>query len=168
MRSRARRARAAGSAVSVVAEQPLEGQARVRLRGHGRGGGAPGDAVGVRAAVAGVAVADGARLLASQLQRGQPGLRGQGLGHDLVGGDAVPDVRAGGLLRVHAGEEAGGGAGVVAGPVAQLVRVVVGEAAQDQEVLAEGLERLQDARERVARCPSSAGFQSGMMMPFGT
>ena len=150
-----------------VAEEALESQPRVGLRGHGGGGGAPGDAVRVGAAVAGVAVAHRAGLLASQLEGRQPGLRGQGLGHDLVGGDPVPDVRARGLLGVHAGEEAGGGPRVVAGAVPQLVGVVVGEPAQHQQVLAERLQRLQDAGEREGP-PSSAGFQSGMMMPFGT
>ena len=58
-----------------VAEQPLEHQPRIRLRRHRRRRAAPREAVGVGAGIAGVAVADGARVVAAELQRGEPRLR---------------------------------------------------------------------------------------------
>src|SRR5882724_1126589 len=50
-------------------EQALERRARIDLRRIGRRRGAPGDAVAVGAAIAGVAVADHASVLAAELDR---------------------------------------------------------------------------------------------------
>ena len=58
-----------------VAEQPLEHEPRVRLRRHRRGRAAPGEAVGVGAGVAGVAVADRARVVAAELERREARVR---------------------------------------------------------------------------------------------
>ena len=70
-----RRARvSASSPVSSRAEQALEGEPRIGLGRHRRRRAAPGQAVGVRAAVARVAVADGARVVAAQLDRAEPRL----------------------------------------------------------------------------------------------
>ena len=131
----------------VGAEQPLERHARVRLRRHRGRVRAPRDAVGVGAAVARVAVADGARLLAAELKRGEPGLVAHRPRRHLVDRDAVVDVRTGGLARVDARQVRAAGARVVARPVAERVAVLVGEAGDDHDPLAIGLERLQDPRQ---------------------
>ena len=65
---------------------------------------------------------------------------------DLVDGDAVLDVRARGLAGVDAGQVRGAGARVVAGPVAQRVAVLVGEAREHEHLLAPGLEGPEDPR----------------------
>ena len=123
----------------VDAEEPLEDRAGIRLGRHGRGGRAPRDAVGVGAAVARVAVADGARLFAAQLQRRQAGLRADGLGRDLVRRDAVLDVRARRLPGMDAGQEARPRPRVVPGAVTERVGVVVGQAGQHEQVLTKRL-----------------------------
>ena len=48
-----------------VAEEALEDQARVDFGGHRRGGRAPRNAVGIGAAVSGIAIADGAGVFAA-------------------------------------------------------------------------------------------------------
>ena len=145
---------ASGARLVSSAEQALEHQARVGLGRHRRRRAAPGEAVGVGAAVARVAVADHARVLAAELERGEPRLPADLLRGDLIDRDAVLDVGAGGLARMDAGQERRAGARVVAGAVAERVAVLVREAGQHQHVLAERLERLQDARE-LERAPSA-------------
>jgi len=98
-----------------AAEQPFERQARVRFWRHGRGGTAPRNAVRVRAAISRVAVADRARLVASQLDRWEPRLRADMRRGDLVHRHAVLDVGTRGLLRMNAGEPCGAFAGMIAG-----------------------------------------------------
>ena len=68
------------------------------------------------------------------------------LGRDLVDRDAVLDVGAGGLARMHAGQVGRGGTGMVAGTVAERGAVPMPEAREDQRVLAERLERLHHPR----------------------
>ena len=87
------------------AEQTLEGHPWVDLRRHGRRGRAPGDAVGVGAAVARIAVAHRARVFTAQLNRWEAGLDSHLLRGDLVRRDARVDVGAGCLLAVNAGQE---------------------------------------------------------------
>ena len=64
---------------------------------------------------------------------------GQVLRGDLIDGDAVLDVGAGGLPRVDAGQVRRGGARVIAGAVAERVAVLVREPGEDQRVFTERL-----------------------------
>ena len=144
---RRRRARLGREARVDVPEQPLEDEARVRFRGHGGRRTAPRNAVGVGARIAGIAVADRARVVASELERREARVRGEMLRRDLIDRNAVLDVGAGGLARVHAREIRGARTRVVAGSVAERVAVPVREAGQHDGVLAERLERLHDPRE---------------------
>ena len=102
----------------AVAEQPREYPARVVLVGQRRGGRAPGDGVAVGAAIAGIAAADHPHVLQPELQRRQRGLAADLLRQDLIDRHAVAYVGAARLLRVHAGQPARAGAGMVAGAVA--------------------------------------------------
>ena len=129
------------------AEQPFEHQPRVRLRRHRRGRAAPREAVRVGAAVAGVAVADRARLVAAELDRREPRVAADRVCGDLIDRDAGLDVGARRLARVDARQVTRRGARVVAGAVGQGVRVLLRQARDDQRVLAQRLERLQDSRE---------------------
>ena len=130
-------------------EQALEDGAGVDLRRHGGCGAAPGDAVGVGAAIARIAVSDGARVLAAQFQRGEPRFGGESAGRDLIRRNAVMDVGAAGLFAVDARQEGGSGAGMVARAVAEFVSVVVGKPGENQHLLAVGFQRGQNAREFV-------------------
>jgi hypothetical protein len=56
---------------------------------------------------------------------------------------------------------------VIAGPVAERVAVLVGQAGQQKHVVAERLERLEDARE-LEPVPPPIGVQSAIVTPFGT
>ena len=123
LRQDSRRARAGGEiGVFLGAEEPLEDEPRIGdARGIGRVFVAPGDVVLIGAGVAAIA---SARLPAARYRNSAPAkasrvvlpicLRG-----DLIGRNADLDIRAGGLARVDAGEEAGVGARVIAGAVAQ-------------------------------------------------
>ena len=81
-----------------VAEQAFEHQAGVRLRRHRGSRPAPRQAVRVRARIAGVAVADGARVVAPELDRSEARLFREADGRDLIDRDAVLDVGARRLL----------------------------------------------------------------------
>ena len=72
------------SRIVFIAEQALEHQARIRFGRHRGARGRPGDAVGVRAAVTGVAVADRARILAADFQRSEAHLVAKVLSNDLI------------------------------------------------------------------------------------
>src|SRR5205085_10600182 len=67
----------------VGAEEALKYLTRIVLRRHRRGRSAPGDAVGIRAAISRVAVADGAHVFEPELERREARLRSHGLGGDL-------------------------------------------------------------------------------------
>ena len=73
---------------------------------------------------------------------------------DLVDGDSDPNVGSGRLIRMRAGEESRGRAGVVPGPVAQGFGPVLRQAAQHQNLVLDRGERLQRGRERVVRADS--------------
>src|SRR6185436_4539923 len=83
----AARARLGREARVDVPEQPLEDEARVRFRRHGGRRTAPRNAVGVRARIAGIAVADRARVVASELERREARVRGEMLRRDLIDRD---------------------------------------------------------------------------------
>ena len=128
---------------AAAPEQPLEDHPRVVLhRQRGRLA-QPVQRVGVDATVAGVAGPERLLGVERQLEGGELRLLLQHPRRDLVHRDAGPDVGAGGLLRMHAGQERPGRAGVVAGPLAgQRVAVLVGEAAQHGQAVAVRRQRL--------------------------
>ena len=126
------------------AEQPLEDGAGVAGHRQRRRGAAPAQGVGVGAAVAGVARPRPVRRLERELERRELGLLPEHAGRDLVHRDAGPDVVPLGLLRVHAGEERAGRAGVVAGPLAGAGDALVAAQPTDHDhALAVGGERPQ-------------------------
>ena len=133
----------------AVAEHPLEDDARVRLVRVRRRRRAPRDAVRVDATVAVVAVADEVGLLHRQLERPQRGVAADVLRGDLVRGDAVADVGALGLLRVHAAQPDGPGPRVLAVAVAERLGLLLAQADRDDDLILERRERAQRGRQLV-------------------
>ena len=82
----------------AVAEEALEEGARVGLHGQRRGVAAPGDGVGICAAIAGIAAAGEARRVEADLERAELGALAECLGGDLVHRDAGVNAGAFGLL----------------------------------------------------------------------
>ncbi len=122
----------------------------------------------VDAGIAAVAVAGPAVPLDAQLERGEPGAIAEAGGGDLVGRDAGPEVGAGRLPRLAAGQERRRGAGVVAAAVAVGAGLVAGQVARARA----GRPWTEPTARRIARsskpAPSVAGVQSVMMAPLGT
>ena len=142
-------------AFDAIGEKPIKNQSRVDLRRHRSRFGPPGEIELIGATVAGIALAGDAALVATQFQRRQARVFAEFFGGNLVHGNADLDVRALGLARLTAGEEGGGGAGVVAGAVAVRTGLVVGETADDLKILLERLQRLENVRQLVI---SADGF----------
>jgi hypothetical protein len=133
----------------AVAEEALEHDARLRLHRHGRRLVAPRDRVEVRAAVALLADAD-QLVLHAQLERSERCAAAQLVGDDLIERHARLEVRALGLLRMHAREERRARTGMVAdGPFAreQRVRVAERQSAHDEHAIAERRQRRHDRRQ---------------------
>ena len=65
-------------------------------------------------------------------------------------------------------KKAGQRAGVVAGPVAQGFRIMLGQSGQDEQIVLERRERLQASRGVRSSRPVSLGIQSGRCTPLGT
>ena len=109
---------------------------------------APGDGVGIRAAVAAVADAGALHRVEPDLERGELRLLPNCSRGDLVHRDARIDVGAGGLARVHAREPRRAPARVLADAFAGngLARLVV-EVREHQQAVLERRERLHDRRE---------------------
>src|SRR5262249_37196133 len=105
-------ARAAG------AEEAIEDGAGVDFLVVGGGLAAPGEVVGVSAAVAGVTRAGIAATLTTDLQRGEASVLADLLGGHLIDGDANLDIGPGRLARLATGQEGGHCPGMVAGAVA--------------------------------------------------
>ncbi len=103
-------------AVRAGAEEALEGEAGVGLRGHRGRRGLPGDVVLVGARVARVAVGGLPARVAAQLDRGEAGQVADVVRDHLVDGDAGADV-GGALVEAHAGEEHAVAARMVAAAV---------------------------------------------------
>ena len=120
-----------------------------------------------RPGVARIAVADGPRIVASELERGEPRRRTDVLRRDLVDRDAVLDVGAGGLAGMDAGQVRGGRAGVIARAIAERHAVPVREAREDRHVLAERAIGF-ITRDSSKAAPAPFGVQSAIVMPFGT
>ncbi len=78
-------------------------------------------------------------------------------GGDLIDGDAGADVGAVGLAGLGAGEEGGHGAGVVATTVTVRAGLVGGEAGENSDLLADGLERFEDGGELEVRAFGGGG-----------
>ena len=108
-----------GIGALAIAEEALEHDARIDFDGQRRGGTAPGDGVGVGAAIAGIAAAGERGAFEAEFERGELGALAEFAGGDLVGGDAGVDADAFGLLGVDAGEPGGAFARVIARAVAR-------------------------------------------------
>ena len=144
------------------AEEPLEDDARVRLHRERRRRAAPGQPVLVGATeadVAGADAVDGVGPLEAELQRRQRRLLADRLRRDLI--HRRPELQAGaarGPQRLDAGEERAGGLGVRPGGAGARAGPGVVEAAQQQQPVAVGGQRLERRRELeraalVRRCP---------------
>ena len=136
-----------GFPFDAVGEKPVEDQARINLRRHRRRFGFPGEIELIGATVARIAFAGDAALVTAQFERGQARESADFFSGNLVHRNAGLDIRALGLARLTAGEEGGGGPGVVAGPVAVRTGLVVRQTADDLEILLERFHRLEDVRQ---------------------
>ena len=160
--AQARRARAAGSSGRPPRRRGARRPSRGLISGGmGVVGAAPGEAVGVGAAVAGVAVAHRARVLAPELERGEAGQGGHLLGRDLVDGDAGLDV---GPRRSSCGwtpvRKQAPRARVVAGAVPERVRVLVGQAGEHEQCRRGRARAASGSATARSRGPSPLGVQS--------
>ena len=142
--------------IGAVAEQAVENQAGIDLHGKRRGGCAPGNRVHVGAAEAHIAGADqSAVILGGQFERRQRCFLADLLRGDLIDGYARVNVRAVGSLGVHAVQEHGRGARVVAAVIAgsagrgHLVRQI----ADHHHLILERLQRGEGAGELESRLP---------------
>ena len=131
----------------VGAEQAFEHGPWIEHRRQRLGLAAPGQIVGVRTGVAGVAIAGLTGVLHAELERREARIVADLVGDDLVARDAAMDVGHR-LLGLDSGQIRSAAAAVVAGAVEQGASIVVREVAEDGDVVAHGLERLHDARER--------------------
>ena len=137
-----------GRALRVLrSEEPVEDQPGVDLLGHRHICRPPGDVRRIGTAIARVAVARLRTALDAQLERGKPRLPADLLRGDLVDRDAHADAGPVGLERVRAGQEAGQRAGMVARPVAEGFRIVLGQAGQDEQIVLERRQRLERRRQ---------------------
>ncbi len=103
----------------AIAEEALEDGARIDLHRIRRGGSAPGNGVGVGAAITGIAAAGEVGLFEADFERAELRALAEFLRGDLVGGDAGVNVGAFGLLGMDAGEPGGARARVVARAIAE-------------------------------------------------
>ena len=148
-----------------LAEDALEGDARIGLHGQRRGGRAPGDGVHVRAAEAGRAAADVAgEIFGGEFDGGQRGVLTDLLRDDLIDGGVGENVLAFGALGPDAGEEAGAADGVVADLGAGMRAREVGD---DEQLVLVRFERFEDGRELEAACRFVSGVSCCMMAPLG-
>ena len=151
----------------AVAEQPLKHDARIGFVRERRVGRPPGRRVQVRAAVAGLAVADLIVRFERQLERPQRRVGAQLVGGILVDGLRARDVGAFGALRQHSAQPPG----MI--PRVDAAALVVGEhrhvaqAAHDDDVLAQRLDRLEHGRHRVVRAAVSFGMEVRQEHPVG-
>ena len=151
----------------AVAEQALEHRARIDFHGIRRGGSAPGNRIGVGATVAGVAAAGQARLFEADFERCQLRVLAEFLGGDLIRRNPGVDVRALGLLGMHAGEPGGAGARVVARAVAQRAAVRLRQSLSTSSLSRNGSSGFMVGGNSNP-VPSVAGSQRLRMIPFGT
>ena len=127
---------------AAIAEQPLEHDPRVVLGRERRRRARPRQRVHVDAGVAVLALPAEEVQVDGQLQRRLRRVFADVRGGNLIRGDAVADVGAGGLAGLDAGEVGGGGAGVAAAAAG----VGVAEAGDDGDVVAVAGEGLEDLR----------------------
>ena len=125
----------------VIAEQALEHRARIDL-GRQRAGFGPPRHRHVRAGVSRVAIAGERLRLEAELHRRQLRVFAERFRRNLIGRDAKLEVRAAGLVRMHAGQERRRRPRVIARPVAKRASVRLREPAEHHDVLPIRLERL--------------------------
>ena len=154
------------AAAATAAEQTLEGQLGVALRGQRGGLAFPSQIELIGAGVAAVAVPGPAGFVAAQFQRRQAGELADVIGGDLVDGDPVADIGPGGFAGLHAGQEAGIGAGVVPAAIAVGAGLFVFQAGDDLEFRFQVLERGQGGAEVVTGA-ILPGVQCSMFLPLG-
>ena len=132
---------------AAVAEQPLEDDARMCLRGQRRRRRRPREIVLVDARVAVVALADGLEQVHRQLQRRQQRLPADLLRGDLIDGGAEVVVGALGPLRFRRAQKRGVGSGV-----RPRIGVLQLQVRDHRELIHERAERLQRRRELGQAC----------------
>ena len=115
----------------AVAEQPLEQRARIENRRQRLRLAAPGQIVGVRAGVSGIAIAGLARVFEADFERREARLVADLVGDELVAGNAGLDVDDR-LLDLNAGEVGAAAAAVIARAIEQRAPVVVRQVAEQQ------------------------------------
>ena len=128
-------------------EEPLEHEARIRLRRQRLRRRLPRQRVHVGARVAVVAGADDVVAVDGDLQRRQLRVAADPLGDELVDRRPRLHVRAFGLLRVHRAHERRRGPRMLPAGVALVGGRVVVEPAQDERPAPEALQRPQDGRQ---------------------
>ena len=151
-----------------VAEQALEDDLRVQLHGQRKVGGGPGNGIRVSAAIALAAIARiGARILDGLLQRRQQGFLADVIGDDLVDGDAVVDIRTGGLLGLFARQEGCRHPVIRARHARRRFGRLRPQTADDYGLVHERSQRLHDGRELLGVQDASFGNPVARRSPMG-
>ena len=136
----------------AIAEKAFEDRTRVVLRGERRRRRPPRQRVHVDAAVAVAAVADQVIQVDAHFERRQRRVLAKHWCRDLIRRDAVVDIGALRVLRVHTRQPRARSARVIAvGPVFRRVRRAMREATDDDHLLPEGGQRLENRRQLEAR-----------------
>ena len=134
--------------------------------GFGRGRTAPGNGVGVGAAIAGIAAAGEVGFFQIRFRANRTASAGRVLGRDLIGRNAGMDIGAFSLLRMHAGEPGGAGASMVARAIAERAAVDLGQITRTRSLSRKGSSDFMVGMNSKS-APSAVGTQSFWMMPFG-
>ena len=129
-------------AFKVVREEPIEDEARIHFGRHGGKLRLPRNIERISAAITGVAVPRLFAVVATQFEGRKACVLAKLPGCDLIDGDSDANIRSLGFSRLTRRQIAGGGAGMVAGAISVRTSLVMGQPAQDEEILLEGLKRL--------------------------
>ena len=130
-------------ALLPVTEETIERTTRIDLLRMGSGLAGPGDIVRIGAAVTRVAIAGVTSAIAAKLERGEFREITDLPGGGLVNRHADPDSRSMRLHRLGPGQKNRRGAGVITGAIAIGPALVMGQACEHQQVIANSVQRLQ-------------------------
>ena len=137
------------AAAATAAEQALEGQLGIAFRSKRGGLAFPGQIELIGTGITAVTIPRPAGFVAAQFQGRQAGELADVVGSKLVDGDPVADIGPGRFTGLHAGQEAGVGAGVVAAAIPVGAGLFVFQAGDDLEFRLQVLERGQGGAEVV-------------------
>ena len=135
-----------GTEDHAVAEQPFKQRSRIQNRRQRLGLAAPRQVVGVRAGIAGIAIARLARILQADFHRREARRPAHVVGHNLIHRYAGLDIHQA-LLHLYAGQVAAAAAPVIARAIQQRAPGIVRQVAEHEDVVLERLQRLEDARQ---------------------